>query len=84
MVALDRAAKLGFERQSLQRGRVHPGVEQLVAAAARGLRAIHRDVRIAKQGIDGLRFGGADDDADAGGTAHLLLADQEGLGQRLL
>ena len=57
LVALDRAAQLGLERQALQRGGVHVRVEQLVAAAARGLGAIHRDVRVAKQGIDRLRYG---------------------------
>ena len=84
LVALDRAPQLGLERQTLQRRGVHVRVEQLVAAAARGLGAIHRDVRVAKHGIDRPRLRAADDDADAGRPEQLLLGDAERLGERLL
>ena len=49
LVALDALAQLGLERQPAHRAGVHHRVEQLVAAAAGGLRAVHRDVGVAQQ-----------------------------------
>ena len=53
VVALDRATQLGLEGEALHRGRVHVRIEDLVAASTRRLCAIHGDVGVAKQSIDG-------------------------------
>ena len=53
VVALDRLAQLGLERQALHRRGVHVRVEDLIAAAARRLGAIHGDVGVAQQFVHG-------------------------------
>ena len=74
----ERLAKVELERPARLHQRVHRGLEEAVAGAALGLRAVERDIGVLEQLIGVEPVGGRDRDADAGADDELLAADLEG------
>src|SRR6185295_5593995 len=84
LLALDRLAQLVLDLEQADRAGVHRAVEDLVARAALGLRAVHRGVRVAQHVLGLLVAGLAHRDADRGGADDLLALELDGVLQRAL
>ena len=84
VVALDRLAQLGLERQALDRRGVHVRVEDLIAAAAGRLGAIHRDVGVAQQFVHGGVWRAAEHDADTRRRVDLVAVQADRIAERPL
>ena len=80
---LERAAQAGLELEPRHHPLVHGLVEDRVARAALGLRAVHGDVGVAHD-VLGRAVGGDERDADARRHVELAVVDLERRGQRLL
>ena len=73
----DGAAQIVFEREQLQRVRVHRRVEHAMTRFPFGLRAIHRRVRVADHVLGHVVLPRAERDADAGGGEDFVAAEHE-------
>jgi len=80
LLALDRALEVDLELEALDDRGVHLGLEHRVAPLAAALGAVHRQVRVPKQGLGA---GRSDCNADAGADVDLAAAQLEGRVERV-
>jgi hypothetical protein len=81
LVAGQGLAELALEGHRAPGGEVHLGREEAIGVAARGLGPVHREIGVLQERPHGLAVGRKKRDADRGRDVHLLLVDDEGLGE---
>ena len=77
LVVLQRAAQVGLELEPGDRGRVHLGFVDAVAALPLALRAVHRGVGVAQELVGVVAVGAGERDAGARVDEDLLARDEE-------
>ena len=83
LVALERAAQLGFERQAVGLARAHRRLEHLDAVAADALGVIHRELGVLEHLLGAVRLAVAERQADRGGQEDLAVVEGDRRAQRL-
>ena len=82
LLALDRAAQVGLERQAVGLARAHRRLEHLDAVAADALGVIHRELGVLEHLLVAVRLAVGQRDADRGGEEDLAIVERDRRAQR--
>ena len=82
LVALDRAAQIGFDRQPVGLARAHRRLEHFDAVAAAALGVIHRELGVLEHLFAALRLAVAERHADRAGQENLAVVERDRRAQR--
>ena len=83
LVAFERPAQVGFDRQPVGLARAHGGLEHVDAVAAAALGVIHRELGVLEHFLAALRFAVAERQSDRGGEEYFAVAERDRRAQRL-
>ena len=82
LLALDRAAQIGFDRQPIGLARAHGGLEHVDAVAADALGVIHRELGVLQPFLGVLRLAVAERQADRAGEEDFAVVEGDRRAQR--
>ena len=82
LVALERAAQIGFDRQPVGLARAHGGLEHVDAIAAGALGVIHRKLGVLEHFLGALRLAVAERQPDRGGEEYFAILERDRRAQR--
>src|SRR5271170_5289273 len=77
LVALERPAQIGFDRQPVRFARAHGGLEYIDAIAAAALGVIHREFGVLEQLFGTLRLAVAERHSDRSGEEYFAVAERD-------
>ena len=82
LVALERAAQIGFDRQPVGLARAHRGLEHVDAIAAAALGVIHGELGVLEHFLAALRLAVAERQSDRGGEENFAVVEGDRRAQR--